>query len=454
MEAFIEEGLRWWLHLWPHLITLGIFALDIVLSAHAILTKKDTRSTIAWVGLIWFSPGFGAIAYTLFGVNRIRSRATRLRAGTVRVEHEVSGCVPDSARLAEAIGPPDSPLRSLAVLVGRVTERPLTDGNVIEPLDGGDEAYPAMLEAIHGANRSIGLSSYIFDNDPAGRLFVDALAAATRRGVAVRVLIDGIGSTYSSPPITGLLEAQGVPTATFLPATVPFFFPYANLRNHRKIMVVDGRIGFTGGLNIREGCWLSHAPRHPVRDMHFRLHGPVVAHLLEVFAEDWAFACGDAIDGDGTDSDPWRPDFVASGTSTDAQTRHTGATRRAPEKKQTTQPRHTHGFYDEHDNQTDAAAATDGKTDKTATEENSSDASAAAGADQTDNGHHGGRHSRHGGGSYSRQERHRYQRPTRPPRRQSRPPPHLTSRPTRLPTRPTRPSRLPPRPPRLRARPT
>ncbi|RLS34892.1 MAG: cardiolipin synthase [Planctomycetota bacterium] len=315
MEAFIEEGLRWWLHLWPHLITLGIFALDIVLSAHAILTKKDTRSTIAWVGLIWFSPGFGAIAYTLFGVNRIRSRATRLRAGTVRVEHEVSGCVPDSARLAEAIGPPDSPLRSLAVLVGRVTERPLTDGNVIEPLNGGDEAYPAMLEAIHGAKRSIGLSSYIFDNDPAGRLFVDALAAATRRGVAVRVLIDGIGSTYSSPPITGLLEAQGVPTATFLPATVPFFFPYANLRNHRKIMVVDGRIGFTGGLNIREDCWLSHAPRHPVRDMHFRLHGPVVAHLLEVFAEDWAFACGDAIDGDGTDSDPWRPDFVASGTS-------------------------------------------------------------------------------------------------------------------------------------------
>ena len=86
MEHLLEQLFVWWIHLWPHLLTVAILAIDLILSAHAILTKRDTRSTIGWVGLIWFSPVFGAVAYTLLGVNRIRSRANRLRAGTARVE--------------------------------------------------------------------------------------------------------------------------------------------------------------------------------------------------------------------------------------------------------------------------------------------------------------------------------------------------------------------------------
>jgi len=311
MESFLESVLAWWLRLWPHLVTLALLLADVVLSAHAILTKKDTRSTIAWVGLIWFSPVVGAVAYVVFGVNRIRSRASRLRAGTTRVRHDVAGCEATPARLDAAIGPPESPLRSLAHLVERVTERPLADCNSIEPLDGGDVAYPAMLEAIAGAGRSVGIASYIFDNDPTGREFVAALRAAVARGVAVRVLVDGIGSTYSRPPITRRLAEAGVPWATFLPASVPFYFPYANLRNHRKIMVVDGSRGFTGGLNIREGCRLSRAPRHPVRDMHFELGGPIVAQLLEVFAEDWQFAAGESLDADPR----WLPRAASAGAT-------------------------------------------------------------------------------------------------------------------------------------------
>ena len=316
METLVEQALEWWLRLWPHLLAASIVLVDIVLSGHAILTKRDTRSTIGWVGLIWFSPVFGAAAYILFGVNRIRSRATRLRAGRARIQLDLAGCLPAAARLTAAIGPAESPLRALVLLGDRVTERPLTDCNLIEPLDGGDKAYPAMLEAIHGATRSIGLTSYIFDNDPTGREFAEALADATRRGVAVRVLIDGIGSTYSRPPITGLLEESGVRVATFLPTGVPFYFPYANLRNHRKIMVVDGKVGFTGGLNIRDGCRLSRAPERPVKDMHFRLRGPVITQLLEVFAEDWQFASGEALDddGDGSLASPWSPDGSSAGS--------------------------------------------------------------------------------------------------------------------------------------------
>ncbi|MFM1904609.1 MAG: hypothetical protein RLZZ440_2509 [Planctomycetota bacterium] len=310
MEALLRDAWSLWLTLWPHLLAWSIVGLSVVASAHAILVKRDTRSTIGWVGLIWLSPVFGAVAYFLLGVNRIRSRASQLRAGIARTALETRTAVPDTGRLQAALGPDQAPLRALATLVGRVTSRPLLDGNAIEPLDGGDEAYPAMLAAIDAADRSIAIASYIFDNDPTGRTFADALGRAAARGVAVRVLIDGIGSSYSFPSITGLLAARGVRTERFLPTSVPIYFPYANLRNHRKIMVVDGRVGFTGGLNIRDGCWLAHKPRHPVRDLHFRLQGPIVAHLLEVFTEDWAFAAEETLAGPA-----WQPDLTPAGAS-------------------------------------------------------------------------------------------------------------------------------------------
>ena len=310
MESLTAEAWRWLVALWPHLTALAILTLTVAASAHAILVKRDTRSTIGWVGLIWLSPVFGAIAYAVLGVNRIRSRATQLRAGQARISHVLEPAVATPERLASAIGPDGSPLRSLATLVGNATDRPLVDGNRIQPLDGGDEAYPLMLAAIEEASRSVAVASYIFDNDPTGRIFADALGRAAARGVEVRVLIDGIGSSYTFPPITGVLAARGVKHARFLPTSVPFYFPYANLRNHRKIMVVDGRVGFTGGLNIRDGCWLAHEPRHPVRDTHFRLEGPVVAQLLEVFVEDWAFAAEESLGGPA-----WRPVLDAAGTA-------------------------------------------------------------------------------------------------------------------------------------------
>jgi hypothetical protein len=208
METFLADAWRWWLVLWPHVLTASVLVINVAASAHAILVKRDTRSTIGWVGLIWLSPVFGAIAYAVLGVNRIRSRATQLRSGQARVLHELHGAVPDKVRLEAAIGHENAPLRSLATLVGAVTDRPLVDGNAIEPLTGGDEAYPRMLEAIDRARRSIGLASYIFDNDPTGRIFADALARAVARGVEVRVLIDGIGSSYTFPSIVGVLARK------------------------------------------------------------------------------------------------------------------------------------------------------------------------------------------------------------------------------------------------------
>src|SRR5262249_50018554 len=131
-----------------------------------------------------------------------------------------------------------------------------------------------------------------------------------KRGVLVRVLIDAVGARYTFPSIVRRLRRGAVPVARFLPTLVPGRFTYANLRNHRKILIADGRIGFTGGLNIREGHAARLDSRHPIQDHHFQIEGPVVAQLQEVFAEDWAFAADEVLD-----SDCWFPELEPVGNA-------------------------------------------------------------------------------------------------------------------------------------------
>jgi len=172
----------------------------------------------------------------------------------------------------------------------------------------GDETYPAMLAAIDAAKKSVGLCSYIFRDDAAGAAFISALIRAHERGVQVRVLIDGIGGGYFRSATSDRLRQAGVPVARFLHSYVPWKTPFLNLRNHRKLMVVDGRIAFTGGINIGRENVLSAKPPHPVRDTHFRLEGPVVEQLVEVFADDWQFQTREKLL-----NDDWFPVLDAAG---------------------------------------------------------------------------------------------------------------------------------------------
>jgi cardiolipin synthase len=126
--------------------------------------------------------------------------------------------------------------------------------------------------------------------------------------VEVRVLIDATGTRYSWPSILGALKHEGVRYARFLRTFPLWRLLEMNLRNHRKILVIDGRVGFTGGLNIRAGHWLSRHPSHRARDLHFRIEGSVVAHLQEVFADDWFFTTREALRGE-----KWFPELESRG---------------------------------------------------------------------------------------------------------------------------------------------
>lgn len=263
---------------------------------HVVLNKRDVRSAIGWVGLVLVFPFAGPLLYAVFGVNRIRRRA-RLLGGRASTPAALRQRVELPAGAAHPVMPP-SRFAPLAYLMGRVVDLPLVGGNRIEPLVDGEEAYPAMLEAIAGARRTVSLSTYIFDRDAAGRDFEAALAGAVARGVEVRVLIDAMGARYSLPTIVASLRRRGIPTERFMPSFSPIGLPYLNLRTHRKILVADGTLGFAGGMNIRQGHRVTSGARHPVRDLHFLAEGPIVSHLQAVFAGDWAFASGETLAGE------------------------------------------------------------------------------------------------------------------------------------------------------------
>jgi cardiolipin synthase len=302
-------------HLWDiahsawHIGIAGLaLLLAVVASGHAVLYKRDSRSAIAWVGFIWLVPLVGSVIYFIFGVNRLRRHAADLRESLERyrspILHDV--CLPEE--LQQHLPAHSDHLEMLARVVGQVVDRPLLPGNSVRPLMNGDETYPAIIEAIERARSSISFETYIFDRDDVGLSIARALGEARRRNVEVRVLIDAAGTHYSFPTIMRSLRREGVPHARFMPLWGGWRLLSMNLRTHRKIIVVDGKVGFTGGLNVRAGHCLLRHPRRPVQDIHFQVQGPVVAHLQEAFADDWLFTTGEALR-----SDIWFPKLQRTG---------------------------------------------------------------------------------------------------------------------------------------------
>ncbi|HSM91614.1 MAG TPA: phospholipase D-like domain-containing protein [Anaeromyxobacteraceae bacterium] len=276
---------------WETIAGALVLAASLLAAGHAVLHKRDVRAAIGWVAVILLTPAFGASAYFLFGVNRIRRRALALGPGGLR---------------ARPVEPPGQPLRlpasahhldRLARFGDQVVRNPLVHGSRITLLPGGGAAYPEMLAAIEGAQRTVTLSTYIFDRGVVGDAFIAALARARWRGVQVRVLVDAVGVRYTWPPAHAELRRADVRVALFLPRISAWLVPSLNLRNHRKVLVADGRVGFTGGFNIRDEFAESAANPTPHQDLHLRVEGPLVAQLQSAFAEDWRFATGEPLDG-------------------------------------------------------------------------------------------------------------------------------------------------------------
>jgi cardiolipin synthase A/B len=283
------------------LLTIAGFLFALFSAAHAVQYKRDTRSVIAWVWFIILLPLAGPILYWLLGVNRIHRRATALRG-------ERGHIYPHTAHGVQDHPLPASALRQIASVTSRLSPFPLVAGNHVEILVDGDEAYPSMLTALEQAQTSIALATYIFDDDEVGREFAEAIESASARGVDVRILIDGVGARYSRRSMIRRLRDNGINCRAFLPVFMPRSLASFNMRNHRKLLIVDGQTGYTGGMNLRVGHRLTSKPLHPIRDLHIAVKGPVVKQMQQVFADDWLFASGETLAGD-----TWFPELQSRG---------------------------------------------------------------------------------------------------------------------------------------------
>ncbi|MES2256659.1 MAG: phospholipase D-like domain-containing protein [Pseudomonadota bacterium] len=274
--------------------------LAVLVSIDVLLKKSDVRGALGWIAAAWLSPIFGSLLYYMFGINRVTRRALKLRrfedSQVRRGSHgEVSLSSPNIATLAE---------------VGRrVTESELIAGNAIGVLQGGDAAYDAMLKAIGEARHCIAMASYIWRDDAAGQAFSKALIDAHNRGVEVRVLLDSVGIGYFFPAALYRLKAAGIFADRFLHTWVPWRMPFLNMRNHRKLLIVDGARAFTGGMNI--AAEHSHRLNRGayVDDIHFQIDGPVARSIMDAFARDWIFTTDETLD-----QDYWWPQIPESGT--------------------------------------------------------------------------------------------------------------------------------------------
>lgn len=276
------------------ILVLSLFA--VFTAGHAILHKRDPRAGFGWVATCLMFIGIGPFLYWVFGINRIRTHAKKLyRLGhwthqTKTGSEEWRFGLPSGHRFySQNYG-------GILNVSEKVNRHPLMAGNKIQALYNAEQAYPAMLEAIEKAQKFICLCTYIFDSDETGRTFAKALSDARKRGVKVWVLVDAFGEHYSFPRITPLLKKEGIQVARFLPVTFSLNTLHFNLRNHRKILVVDGQVGFTGGMNIRDRHWATKpATQGAVSDIHFKIEGPVVLEFQEVFLEDWYFATRESL---------------------------------------------------------------------------------------------------------------------------------------------------------------
>lgn len=271
--------------------------LAIVSSLHAVVYKRDVRAAIGWAGFIWIAPVAGPLFYLFFGVNRIRRRGAALRG-----QKSTRGAFRSSSV-------PADPLSRLIRLGDAVSRYPLRSGNRITCFEGGARAFPAMLRAIDEARASVALCTYILGNDDTGRRFVDALARASRRGVAVRVLVDAVGTRSGRGRLLRELARGGVRAAAFLPAFGTRGLLNTNLRNHRKLLVVDGLSAFTGGINLSDAYEAQSTDPAAIRDTHFGIEGPLIHDLQQTFAEDWAFVSGERLVGPD-----WYPPAAARGS--------------------------------------------------------------------------------------------------------------------------------------------
>jgi cardiolipin synthase A/B len=263
---------------------------------HLLLLKKRPSATLAWLWAIVFIPLVGALAYFAIGTDRLKRRRLRRRglfsARSTRHNEPAGATDEASVGLLQRMSTRD---RQYFQLLSRINQLPVSSSENLRILRDAAEFYAALETRIQGARHHVHLEFYIWNGDETGSKFLRLLTDAVRRGVIVRLLLDGVGSHAFTEDMLVDFTAAGGHFSWFQsldPKRNRFFL---NLRNHRKLQIIDGAHAFVGGMNIGR----EYEGLDPVlgrwRDVQVEADGPVVSELQDVFADDWFFATGEKI---------------------------------------------------------------------------------------------------------------------------------------------------------------
>lgn len=272
------------------------YVLTLTLLPVVLLTKKEQPvSTVAWIMVIVTMPFLGAFLFLIFGINRVGRRLRHRQAATETVARTLPQLARHHHLHQDNLNETQTELRRLAE---RISGTHATVGNRVQLLIDGTRAFSEMAEAIRGARSSIHLEYYIWQPDRLGTAFRNLLIEKAKSGVTVRFLYDAIGSLRLTRQFLQPMRDAGIHIASFVPGQSFRERWSINLRSHRKIVIVDGQVGFTGGMNVGDE-YLGKDPHFGHwRDTHLRLHGPTVLQLQEVFAIDWKYATGEELTHD------------------------------------------------------------------------------------------------------------------------------------------------------------
>lgn len=265
-----------------------------------IFENRAPVQTLSWVMLILMVPFIGIVIYFVFGQN-FRKKKIFSRKAVVDSEYLFAAASEQRETLQQKLKEKSASVRNkshLMTLMLNNEKAMLSEYNKVKLLLNASETFPAMIEAIDGANEFIHLEFFRFDVDQTGNVFRHSLMKKAREGVEVRVIIDDVGSwSFKSKYIREMRDA-GVKIFPFMPVRVPLLASKINYRNHRKILVVDGERGFIGGLNIAEKYIKGLKEIGPWRDTHLQIEGEAVASMNMVFLIDWYFVSNEVLTRD------------------------------------------------------------------------------------------------------------------------------------------------------------
>lgn len=287
-----------WILFW-RIFSLVFLITAIPVAVIILMEKRSPYKTIAWILTLMLIPIFGVLFYLIFG-QEYRKQKLFSRKGINslgKIRRLSSKQLRDMEHTRFNLNQNILEYENMIRLLLNNSDALLTTGNRLKILNNGTEAFPAILKAINNARHHIHLEYYIFSDDVVGNRFKDTLIKKSREGVEVRIIVDDVGSWGLGKKFLREMRESGIEIYSFMEVRFPRLTSRVNFRNHRKLVIIDGKTGFTGGINIADryndgvkgiGSW---------RDMHLQVEGDAVACMQVVFAADWFFVINENLSG-------------------------------------------------------------------------------------------------------------------------------------------------------------